>query len=72
MFSRIKFYLSWWAYTFPLSAVTIATMLMYEKTGFMFFRGVSIVLLSALGLIIAYLALRTTKAVLNKTLCVEE
>ena len=72
MFSKIKFYLSWWAYSFPMSAVAIATMLMYDKTGFLFFRLASIVLLSILTMIIVYLGVRTTKAVFNKELCIEE
>ncbi|MET0091215.1 MAG: SLAC1 anion channel family protein, partial [Candidatus Thiodiazotropha sp.] len=31
-FSRLQFFLSWWAYSFPLAAITIATLLMFEKT----------------------------------------
>jgi len=36
MLSRIKYYLSWWAYTFPMAALTIATILMYHQNGLVF------------------------------------
>ena len=32
-FVKIPFYLSWWAYSFPTAAITIATVLMAAKTG---------------------------------------
>ncbi|MCK5708742.1 MAG: SLAC1 anion channel family protein [Candidatus Aureabacteria bacterium] len=72
MFSRIKFYLSWWAYSFPMSAITIATMLMYHKTGYVFFKILAFILLIILSLIISYLAYRTSKAIIYRELCVNE
>ena len=36
MFWKIKFYLSWWAYSFPISAVTIASIVMFHETGIYF------------------------------------
>ncbi len=38
MFARIRFYLSWWAYTFPLAALTIATFLVGKETSSAFYR----------------------------------
>lgn len=32
-FLRLPFALSWWAYSFPLAAMTVATLLMYEESG---------------------------------------
>ena len=29
---KIKFFISWWAFTFPMAAVSIATILMYKLT----------------------------------------
>lgn len=37
-FVRIKFNLSWWAYTFPLAAFTSATKIMANQTGLEFFQ----------------------------------
>lgn len=71
-FIGIKFFLSWWAYSFPVAALTIATMLMYRMTGFGFFAGVSWVLLAALTAIIVLLLARTLKAIAAREICVEE
>jgi tellurite resistance protein len=71
-FYGIKFYLSWWAYSFPVAAISIASMLMYSKTGISFFLGVSWLLLSVLAAIIAMLAVKTLKAVVRGEICVEE
>lgn len=38
-----RFYISWWAYTFPLDALTIASMLIFEVTREPLFRILSIV-----------------------------
>lgn len=71
-FARLRFFLSWWAYSFPMAAMTIATLLMYEHTGLAFFRGLSIGLLGLLSLIIAGLVITTVRAVIRKEICVEE
>ena len=71
-FLRIKFFLSWWACSFPMAALTIATMLMYRATGLPFFAGLSWLLLAALTAIIAVLLVRTLKAISDREICVEE
>lgn len=32
-FLKLRFFLSWWAYSFPLAAISIASMVMFEHTG---------------------------------------
>jgi tellurite resistance protein len=71
-FYGIKFFLSWWAYSFPLAAITIASMLMYSKTNIYFFQVLSWLFLLVLGIIIVILAIRTLKAVSGREICVEE
>jgi tellurite resistance protein len=71
-FIGIKFFLSWWAYSFPMAALTIATMLMYRMTGFAFFAAVAWTLLVALTAIIAVLVARTLKAIASREICVED
>lgn len=71
-FVRLKFFLSWWAYSFPLAAITIATLLMYERLGLSFFKGLSIALLALLSLVILTLVYKTLVAVLKKEICIEE
>ena len=31
---NIKFFISWWAFTFPMAAITLATILMYELSNY--------------------------------------
>lgn len=72
LFSKIKFYLSWWAYTFPTAAMILATILMYHQSGYVVFKLGSIGLLSVLTVIIIVLSYKTIKRIINKELCVEE
>jgi tellurite resistance protein len=71
-FLRLQFFLSWWAYSFPMAAITIATLLMYQHTQLAFFRGLSWVLLTLLSLIILTLVVKTLQAMRRKEICVEE
>jgi tellurite resistance protein len=71
-FIGIKFFLSWWAYSFPMAALTIATMLMYRMTALPFFAVLSWVLLAALTAIIVLLVVRTLKAIVAREICVED
>lgn len=71
-FYGIKFYLSWWAYSFPVAAVTIASMLMYSKMGNSFIYGLSWLFIAALSAIILFLLYKTIQAICCKTICVEE
>ncbi len=72
MLSRIKYYLSWWAYTFPLAALAIATLLMYHHVNLIFFKYLSIALLILVSAVILMLAFMTIAAIKNKTICVED
>lgn len=71
-FVGLKFFLSWWAYSFPLAALTIAAMLMYRLTALDFFAALAWALLAVLSAVIALLLARTLKAIATRELCVEE
>jgi tellurite resistance protein len=71
-FSKLQFFLSWWAYSFPIAAITIASLLMYHTTGRPFFAVISWGLLSILTLLVVFLLYRTLKAVGNRQICLEE
>jgi tellurite resistance protein len=71
-FVRLNFFLSWWAYSFPMAAITIATVLMYQQLHLPFFKGLALLLLGLLTLIIAILLFRTLLAVKRKEICIEE
>lgn len=70
-FFRLRFFLSTWAYSFPLAAITIATLIMAER-GAGFFVGLSWLLLIVLSLVLTLLTLRTIQAVMRKEICVPE
>jgi tellurite resistance protein len=71
-FVGIRFFLSWWAYSFPMAAITIATLAMAERTGLPFFMGLGGVLLAALAALIALLITKTLAAMLRGHICVED
>ena len=68
-FIRINFSLTWWAYSFPVAAITIATLVMYEHTGSVMHAGLSWVLVTLLTLLIIMLLYRTARAVSCNMIC---
>ena len=69
-FRRLSFFLSWWAYSFPLAAMTIACFVMFKFTQVAFFLGLGVVMLGVLTLLIAVLFALTARAVWRKEICV--
>jgi tellurite resistance protein len=73
IFKKIKrFYLSWWAYSFPLAAISIATVLMYNESGVIFYEKMFLILLLFLFSLIVLLFIKTLKAIFRGVICVEE
>jgi len=70
-FFRVRFFLSAWAYSFPVAAMTIATLIMAEKLGG-FFVPLAGVLLAALSILIAFLMGRTLLGVTRGEICQPE
>lgn len=71
-FLRLPFYLSWWAYSFPLAAMTVATLTMAQLTEAGWLHALSHLLLWLLVVVIGWLVLRTLLAVLRGQICVPE
>jgi tellurite resistance protein len=69
-FLRLKFFLSWWAYSFPLAAISIASMVMYEASGVEAYRWIGVGLLGLLTAVVALLLVRTGIAVWRHHICV--
>ena len=72
MFFKIKFYLSWWAYSFPIDALAIGTLLIYHETEIFFFKAASWVIFVVLNFIILLLIVKTIFAIKNKQICIED
>lgn len=71
-FTRLQFFLSWWAYSFPLAAITVATLAMFEQTGDGRFQALGLGLLALLAAVIVLLLVRTAIAMGRGEICVEE
>ncbi len=72
MFKKIKYYLSWWAYSFPLASISIAATLMYHQSGFIFYKYLYICLLIILSILIILLSYKTILNIIRKNICIEE
>lgn len=72
LFTKIKFYLSWWAYTFPLAAYSLATILMLHITGIYLFKILAITIIMILAIFILALSYLTLKAISKKQICLED
>jgi tellurite resistance protein len=70
--AKSRFYLSWWAYSFPLGAITIASWVIYEKLGGSMFLGIAITLQAIVTLVVAGLTVRTIVAAVRGEICVPE
>jgi len=68
-FIKIPYALSWWAYSFPIAAITLASMSFYEKLNLSIFSYIGIILLIVLSALIAFLSFKTLIAVKNRQLC---
>jgi len=72
MLAKINYYLSWWAYSFPVAAKVLATLLMLSLTEDPFYKYLALFELAFLFLIIAVLIVRTTMAIAKGEICVED
>ncbi|HRE54351.1 MAG TPA: C4-dicarboxylate ABC transporter, partial [Candidatus Competibacter sp.] len=68
-FLRLPFFISAWAYSFPLAALTLATLVMSAQLPDSIFRPLGIGLLGLLSLVVAALAVRTLIAVWRRDIC---
>jgi tellurite resistance protein len=71
-FAKVQFALPWWAYSFPVAAITIATMVMQEKVGGIFFDIAVPALYATLVLLMIILVIKTIQAMLGGKICVPE
>jgi len=71
-FAKLKFFLSWWAYSFPLAAITIASFRMYELTQKLAYQYIAGALLILLTAVVILLLFKTVSAIKNHKICVEE
>lgn len=71
-FHRLPFFLSWWAYSFPLASMSIASLLYFEQTQYKPVYWIGIALLAFTSVLIIGLLIRTLIAMKNKQICLPE
>ena len=71
-FINIKFFISWWAFTFPMAAITLATILMYDLTHKNFYGILAYVLMAITTIIIILVARQTIIHMTKKEICIME
>ena len=71
-FINIKFFISWWAFTFPMAAITLATVLMYDLTQKWFYGLLSYILMTITTVIIYLVAKQTIIHMNKKEICIME
>jgi tellurite resistance protein len=70
--ARLSFALSWWAYSFPIAALTIATFLYAEMTGSDWHLYAAYGVFAVLALVITLLVVRTIVAITGAEICEPE
>ena len=70
--ARLPFFLSWWAYSFPLAAITIASWVMYQVIGLVAFKFIALFFLTLVTLIVSLLVVKTIQAVIGNKICIPE
>ncbi len=75
MFAKINFYISWWAYTFPIAAMSLASILMYTKSKcdcILTYKYIALLLITILSILIIIISIKTIISIIKKEICVEE
>lgn len=72
MFDTKEFFISWWAYTFPLAAMTIATLLLHMaiESSMTYLGAITLLLLT--GLVVGFVTYKTFQACRAEKICISE
>ncbi len=71
-FARLPFFMSWWAYSFPLAAMSIASMVMGQMTAVNAYGYIGQAILFALSALVLLLLWKTLWAASHRQICVTE
>jgi len=72
MFTKVRFALSWWAYSFPLAALTVSSAMLFIRTEEDYFRSLALILFAILAIVVGVLLARTAVCVRRRGICTEE
>lgn len=71
-FLKIKFFISWWAFVFPVAAMAISTMLMYHIAGNSILLIASYFMIVVTTVIVGVVLYHTLKNMNNHMICIKE
>jgi tellurite resistance protein len=71
-FYSVPYFVSWWAYTFPMDAIAIATSIMYKLTGNIFYKYLAGFFLIVAVLVVAHVLFYSIVNALRGKICVPE
>lgn len=71
-FYKIEFFLSWWAFTFPMTAITIASVVAYQITHQTVFKYFAFALFVMVVIIVGVVSWKTIKKIRLGEICVNE
>ncbi len=71
-FFGLKYFISWWAFIFPLAAMSIAAMIVYHKTHDMFSYYFSYVMMGVTTLMTLIVLYQTIVHMFKKEICIQE
>jgi tellurite resistance protein len=71
-FTRLKFFMSWWAFTFPLAAVTIASAVAFQVTHFTGFKIIAWIMILVTITAVVIVAWNTYLQARKGEICVNE
>jgi tellurite resistance protein len=71
-FVKIKFFISWWAFVFPIAAMTIASMLMYTKTQDIWMLFLSYSMIFVVTIVVLIVTYQTIVHMNKHDICIQE
>lgn len=71
-FLKLQFFISWWAFTFPLAAITIASLSAFHKTHILFYSAIGMFFLIISTLVIVFVGYKTLYYISKKEICIAE
>jgi tellurite resistance protein len=71
-FSKLKFFLSWWAFTFPLTAITLASIVAYQVSSQVIYKYLAFTMFTLSVIMISIVVWKTLVHIKAGEICVNE
>ena len=71
-FYKIEFFISWWAFTFPLTAITIASVVAFQITHYEIYKYLSFIMFAMAILAIGFVSYKTIGKIKEGEICINE